>query len=75
MGSELMHQILNPSTDPYFNIALEEYLITQTDDSSEWFMPVSYTHLDVYKRQYHRWPGSGSRHALSLYGKTHPAGY
>jgi lipoate-protein ligase A len=38
MGSELMHQILNPSTDPYFNIALEEYLITQTDDSSEWFM-------------------------------------
>lgn len=33
-----MHQLLNPSTDPYFNIALEEYLTTQTDDSSEWFM-------------------------------------
>ena len=33
-----MHQLLNPSTDPGFNIALEEYLITQTDDSSEWFL-------------------------------------
>lgn len=33
-----MRQLLNSSNDPYFNMALEEFLITQTDDDSEWFM-------------------------------------
>ena len=33
-----MRQLLNPSHDPYFNMALEEYLVTQTDPGSEWFM-------------------------------------
>lgn len=33
-----MRQLLNPSHDPYFNMALEEFLVTQTDDGSEWFM-------------------------------------
>lgn len=33
-----MYHLLNPSHDPCFNIALEEYLITQTPDDSEWFM-------------------------------------
>lgn len=33
-----MYHLLNPSHDPYFNMALEEYLITQTPDDSEWLM-------------------------------------
>ena len=64
-----------PGTDPYFNLALEEYVFEQMDRSRAYFMlwqnsntivvgkyqntaeeinPVSYTHLDVYKRQAHR---------------------
>lgn len=33
-----MHHLLNLSHDPYFNMALEEYLITRTPEDSEWFM-------------------------------------
>lgn len=33
-----MRQLLNKSNDPFFNLALEEYLITHTDPDSEWFM-------------------------------------
>ena len=71
-----------PGTDPYFNLALEEYVFEQMDRSRAYFMlwqnsntivvgkyqntaeeinqafvdahgirAVSYTHLDVYKRQ------------------------
>ncbi|HPU48431.1 MAG TPA: lipoate--protein ligase [Syntrophomonadaceae bacterium] len=33
-----MYHLLNPSHDPYFNLALEEYLTTRTPEDSEWFM-------------------------------------
>lgn len=37
-GETWVRQLINPCHDPYFNMALEEYLINQTAEDSEWFM-------------------------------------